>query len=139
MENQDWDAHAGGYLPPSGEKDVARLFARAREDAKTYFDAEKTYFKTLVSARLELAIQPALAFAFAGSLAMLAAIALTLCLGLAIGAVIGNAWGFLVVAAIYSGAAAFFFVRGRKRLRRMLRLQVSKRAQSPDADWAPPQ
>jgi protein-S-isoprenylcysteine O-methyltransferase Ste14 len=90
-----------------------------------------------ISARVELAMQPAISFGAAALIAFLASIALTMAVGFGLGELVGIPLGFLAAGVLYLGLAYLLFLWGKSRMRRMKRIQVSRRDARPDADWAP--
>ncbi|MBZ6379971.1 MULTISPECIES: phage holin family protein [Pacificimonas] len=137
MSKDTGSRHGGTPLPPSGEPDLGALVDRVKRDAKAWVEAEKAYVSAEISGRIEMAAQPAISFAAAGFLGFLASIAFTVALALGLGLLVGAPLGFLIVTLLYLGGAYLLYVRGRARMKRMLRMQVSKRAAAPEADWAP--
>ena len=125
-------------MPPSHEHTIPDLLKRAKADLTAWLQAEKAFITSEISARVEMAAQPIMAFGLAAVCAFFGGIALTVAAGLALGALLTPVLGFLIVALVYAGVGAVLFIRGRARLRKMFRMQVRKREAMPDADWAPP-
>lgn len=138
MSEDPRETHGTGSFPPSQERDFADLIARAKSDLVTWLLAEKEFAQSQISARVEMAAQPVVAFGGAAVVGLLGVGALTMAAGFLLAKWVGLPLGFFIVAIAYLVGAYLLYVRGKSRMYRMLRMQVSLKEAKPDADWAPP-